>query len=271
MRFPGPELSRFSIATAVVFFMASAAGALLTNGIAGPVLLYGARPHSIIGVIGGMMTAALLAWLIPSNTTTYVRSAGWVAATLFAIAAALPSVIRERPLSVPLAVLHACVAPLLLSAIVVVSAYTWPGWEDSPEPIDLKSTPMIAMLADAAPFLTLLQISLGAAYRHKALGVMPHMAGAMLVALPLLIISVVLLQQFPKHVTIRPIAVSMMSILLLQVALGITAFVMRLLDFDTAPGFPHVAAAHVTVGALTLAVSVVGCVELRRCRVRSLD
>lgn len=268
MQFPGPELSRFGIATAVSSLLAIAAGALLTNGIVGPSIYLGAKPHTVIAMLSLSLTVALAIWLIPSNISSFVRTSGWVAVALFAVNVGLPAIIRERPLPIGLAVLHACVAPLLFSAIVIVAVYTWPGWEDRPQEIDLTNTPLLSTLADAAPFLTLIQIAMGAAYRHKAMGVMPHMAGAMLVALPLLIISVLLLQQFPKHATLRPLAIWMMTILLLQVALGIGAFVMRLLDFDTAPGFAHLAAGHVTVGALTLAVSVLGCIEMRRCRPR---
>jgi len=115
------------------------------------------------------------------------------------------------------------------------------------------------------PFLVIVQISLGAAYRHKVLGVMPHMAGAMLVVLPLLVVSVLLLQNFPAHPTLRPVAIAAMSVVLLQASLGIAAFVMRLMDFDTSKGFLFLAATHVCVGALTLAASVVLALEVRRC------
>ena len=195
-----------------------------------------------------------------------MRATSGTAVGLFAVDALLASVTQTRPLPLQLSLLHACLAPTFFSALVVVAAYTWPGWEDRPVVADLTGFALVAQMADAVPFLTVLQIALGAAYRHKAIGVMPHMAGAMLVALPLLIISVVLLQQFPKHASLRPLAISTMTILLLQVSLGIGAFVMRLLDFDTLPGFAYVAAGHVCAGALTLAASVVTCIELRRSR-----
>jgi heme A synthase len=91
------------------------------------------------------------------------------------------------------------------------------------------------------------------------------MAGAMVATLLLLVLTVQLLQNFPAHPTLRPVAIASMSVLLLQVTLGIAAFVMRLLDFDTNTGFVFLTAAHVCVGALTLAASVVMCLEVRRC------
>jgi hypothetical protein len=95
--------------------------------------------------------------------------------------------------------------------------------------------------------------------------VMPHMAGAMVATLLVLALSVQLVQNFPSHPTLRPIAIASMSVLLIQVTLGIAAFVMRLLDFDTNAGFMLIAAAHICSGALTLAASVVMCLEVRRC------
>jgi len=77
---------------------------------------------------------------------------------------------------------------------------------------------------------------------------------------------VLLLQSFPTHPTLKPIAIAAMSVLLLQVSLGIAVFVMRLMDFDTSNGFVFLAAAHVCAGALTLAASIVLAFEVRRCR-----
>lgn len=270
MRFPGPEVPRFAVGAASAALVAIAAGALLTNGIGGPALIYRMHPHTVLAIIAGALATALMVWLIPSNTPLWVRATSGTAVGLFAIDALLASVIQTRPLPLALSLAHACLAPMFFSALVVVAAYTWPGWEDRPFAADLSGFSLVAQMADVTPFLTVVQIALGAAYRHKALGVMPHMAGAMLVALPLLIISVVLLQQFPKHASIRPLAISTMSILLLQLSLGIGAFVMRLLDFDTLPGFAYVAAGHVCAGALTLAASVLTCIELRRCRPETL-
>jgi hypothetical protein len=107
----------------------------------------------------------------------------------------------------------------------------------------------------AAPALVLLQIILGAAYRHKAIGVMPHMAGAMLVAGLLLVVCTMVLQRFPQSAPLRNTAGALLAIVLLQVSLGIAVFVMRLLDVETTPAFLPLAVTHVTVASLVLAAT----------------
>ena len=68
--------------------------------------------------------------------------------------------------------------------------------------------------------LVLIQIVLGVAYRHKQTGVLPHIGWAVVVALALLTLPVMLLQQFGQHPSLRPAALAVLSIALLQVRWG---------------------------------------------------
>lgn len=263
MHMPGPELPRFATATAVVTLLLIALGAV--EGGADTALL-NSRYHVYLAVIAGAMTAVLLMWLSPANLKSWLRATGWVALGLFLIDSAIMSMTTKPPVDAVLAIPHAIVAPLFLAALVVIAVYTAIDGFTAAEPIDTMAAPLVPIAAQWAPLLVICQIAMGALYRHKVWGVMPHMAGAMVVTLVLLMLAVVLLQNFPAHPTLRPMAIAAMSVLLLQVTLGIGAFVMRLLDFDTSDGFVYLAAGHVCVGALTLAASVVLSIEVRRCR-----
>lgn len=143
-------------------------------------------------------------------------------------------------------IVHACLAPVFFSACVAIAT-------GSPSQAAGRST--LRLIIRASPALVLLQIVLGAAYRHKAIGVMPHMAGAMLVAGLLLVLCTIVLQRFPQSPPLRTTAGTLLGIVLLQVSLGIAVFVMRLLDVETAPAFLPLAVAHVTAGSLTLAAT----------------
>jgi len=103
------------------------------------------------------------------------------------------------------------------------------------------------------PPLVLVQIAFGAAYRHKVWGVMPHIAGAMIVAFLILVLCMMLMQQRPS---LRKPAIAAMSVVLVQVTLGILSFILRMLDMDTGIWFTVSTVAHVTVGAATLAATV---------------
>jgi hypothetical protein len=102
-----------------------------------------------------------------------------------------------------------------------------------------------------------LQIALGAAYRHDMTSVMPHMAVAMGVAFLALIVSSVVLQNFSRPTSLRRAAGVLISIVLTQVSLGITAFVLLVLNTAGTLAFVAVTVGHVAVGAATLASSVV--------------
>jgi hypothetical protein len=158
---------------------------------------------------------------------------GWIA-----IAVAALEFIPASP------IFHACLAPVLLAIVILIRTEPPPATE---------SPGGLGWLAMLTPPLVLMQIAFGAAYRHKVWGVMPHLAGAMTVACLVLILCVLLLQRRPL---LRRPAVIAMSIVLAQVSLGITAFVLRMLDLDAGPSFRVISSAHVTLGAATLAATV---------------
>jgi hypothetical protein len=116
----------------------------------------------------------------------------------------------------------------------------------------------------ATPPVVLLQIVLGAAYRHDMTSVMPHIAVAMGVAFLALIVCSVVLQNFPEPKSMRLAAGALIAIVLTQVCLGIGAFVMLLLGAASTAAFVLVTVAHVMVGASTLAASVVMAMQVWR-------
>jgi hypothetical protein len=141
-------------------------------------------------------------------------------------------------------IFHACLAPALLAIVILIRVESPPAAEPPGG---------LGWLAMLTPPLVLMQIAFGAAYRHKVWGVMPHLAGAMTVAFLVLILCMMLMQQRPY---LRKPAVIAMSIVLVQVSLGITSYILRLLDLDTGLLFTVFSTAHVTVGAATLAATV---------------
>jgi hypothetical protein len=158
-------------------------------------------------------------------------------------------------------IVHACLSPVFFSACVVIGL----GGEVCQPVSGLAARRSgLRLLVKSAPFLVLLQIILGAAYRHKAIGVMPHMAGAMLVTGLLLVVCTIVLERLPPSPPLRTTAGTLLGIVLLQVSLGIGVFVMRLLDVESSPAFLSAAVAHVTVGSVTLAATTVLAIRFDR-------
>jgi heme A synthase len=269
MHFPSPGVSRLAWVTAGLTLLTMAAGAVLTTDffltLPAATVASAGRIHEDAALLAGGMTLLLAIWLQPTNTRSWLRLIAWGAVGVVAVDAALSELQVRAALPAWQSIAHAWLAPLLVACLAAVACFTTPEWQAEPDAVDLKEWPFIPAAAKAAPVIVLLQILMGAAYRHKEWGVMPHMAGAMLVAAALLVIPVMLLQQYPNHPSLKPISIAAMSIALVQVTLGIAALVMRLLDFDADTGFIALSAAHVCVGALTLAASLVLAIEITRC------
>jgi heme A synthase len=161
-------------------------------------------------------------------------------------------------------VLHAFVAQIFFAAVASLALFTSAYWEKSAEPFDAKHWPALVPLASLTPFLVVIQIALGAGYRHKAFGVMPHMGGAMLVTMTILCLCVFVMQSLPGNRSLGKASMTALIVTLIQVTLGVVVFVMGLLDVDNTLAAIVSAAAHVSTGALTLAASSFLAIQIRR-------
>lgn len=159
---------------------------------------------------------------------------------------------------------HAILAAVTFSGTAVLALVTSPGWNREPEFVKDGGWPSMRSMGKVTPVLILIQIALGAAFRHGALGILPHLAGAMLIALLILLMCVFVLQQFPKHALLKNGAILLGVVGSVQVALGFMAFVLRMIDDAGAAVILTSSVAHVATGSLTLASSVVLATIIRR-------
>jgi heme A synthase len=199
--------------------------------------------HRWAGAVVGLLTLGLSIWL---------RRLGWV---LFALAVAL---------AITRGAAHAFLAQLFFAAMVAIALVTSSGWKREPEMVDDMSTPPLRSCALVMVALVVLQVALGAAVRHKAMGPTWHIVGALVVALAILLVGVLVLNQCPTHRTLRPCAIIMMTIAGAQVFLGFAAFIVRMMADESTLPVVISTVAHVTTGALTLAATVVVTLQIRR-------
>ena len=211
-----------------------------------------------------LLTLGVVLWLIFKDPRPQARRLGWIT---LAIAVLQDSVGHAAVLSaIPrtAGIAHACLAPLFFAAVVAIAVVTSPAWGRGPELVFDYGWPSMRSLAIMTPVLVLLQIALGAAFRQKALTLLPHVLGAMFVALVILLESIFVLQQFPAHRALRPAAKTLLGVAFGQVFLGITALIMKSMADDTEPAVIVTVAAHVTGGAVTLATTIVLSILIRR-------
>lgn len=237
-------MNKLAVGVAVCALVAIGLGASLTSAIR---VAPGASPlaHTVLGWAVAALTLGLALWLR--------RIQGWIALGL----AIVESLLAGKP------VLHALIAPIFFSAVVAVCVVTSENWQLPPQPVEALWGPL-KTLAIAAPVLVVMQIGLGAAFRHNAMGVVSHIGNAMIVLLVILVAGVFVLRQYPENRTLRPAALALVIITGVQVLLGFTVYLVLLTTDQKNPALMMASAIHVVTGALTLAASVVLAMQVRR-------
>jgi len=264
-----PALHRPALFLAILALVVIVSGAYITSTEVAarlsqpdvfPALNQGLHRALAIGLT--LLTLAFAIWTAITAAPKWIRWLSWSGVATLALAAALG--LRTPPLSPAAAVRHALLAHLFLAIIAVIVVGTSAAWSRPPELADGPRKPLLKPAAIATPPFVLLQIALGALYRHDIASVLPHMAIAMGVTFLAIIVSSVVLQNYPRPAALRRAAVALISIVLAQVCLGIAAFLLLLLNYAGTPYFIPVTVAHVTVGAAALAASVVMGIEVSR-------
>ncbi len=257
-----PWLFRLAILLAIAALLLIIDGAMV-----GP----GAQPtpaaisaHRITATAVSLLTLVVTLWLIFKDQRPLARRLAWITLAIAVLQDSVghAAVFTLVPMTAGIA--HALMAPLFFAATVAIVMVTSPAWSRGPEHASDYGWPSMRSLAILTPILVLLQIWLGAAFRQKALTLLPHVLGAMFVALAILLESVFVLQQFPTHRALRPAAKTLLGVAFGQVFLGLTALIMKSMADDTAAPVLITVAAHVTGGALTLATTVVLSILIRR-------
>jgi heme A synthase len=236
-------------------FLTVLAGALVTTEReAPPPPALPVKIHLGLAVIAAALLATLAIWLVAAGRRA------WGGFLLVLVAAQGAG--GEFPVAIP----HAILAQILFATAVAAAACTSKTWQQGPDIVLDHGWPSLRSMASAAPVLVLAQVTLGAAYRHKAIGLTWHIVGAMVVVLAVLIVGMCVMQGCGKHRALRPAGIALLSIVLAQVLLGIAALTAEMLASDNTAPLPVILStvAHVAVGAATLAASLVLAIQVRR-------
>jgi hypothetical protein len=96
------------------------------------------------------------------------------------------------------------------------------------------------------------------------MGVATHIIGPLVVTIVILLLGVLVTQQFPEHRTLRPAAKELMGITFVQVMLGLGACITRMMAEEASPAVVIPSVAHVATGSLTLGATVFLALEIGR-------
>jgi hypothetical protein len=191
----------------------------------------------------------------------FARTALWLTFTSLVLSGITGWISHASPGRI---VWHAVFSHLAVALATVAAVLTSPSWSQPAKSISAEPWNALRPAAQLTPPIVLFQIAMGALYRHQILGVMPHMLGAMVVAILTLVVSVTLIQHFGDHPQLKSAASALIAVVLAQVCLGIAAFLMLLLGAGNTSAFVWVTTGHVGVGSLTFAASVVAGMQARR-------
>jgi cytochrome c oxidase assembly protein subunit 15 len=215
--------------------------------------------HRMVATTVGMLTIGLAIWLARAEQRRWLRRLGWIALAAVIAQGLLGGMTVIFMLPKPVSISHACLAQLFFSTTVLIALFTSAEWAQPRRMVEDTGAPNLHLLAIAVPICVLAQLALGAAARHRALGVLPHVIGAAVVTG---VILWMVLRVLIGHSDVRPLrrtALSLLVIAVSQVFLGIAAYMSRIATMDAPQPMAVMVGftvAHVAVGALTMAGSV---------------
>jgi cytochrome c oxidase assembly protein subunit 15 len=276
-------LHRYAIFVAFATFLLIIAGALVTSNDAalsvpswptplhwpaamGPGGKYELGHRAVAGTVT-VLTFLLALWLWRAEPRRWVRRMGAVAVLAIVAQAILGGVTVLLDLPVLVSVGHACLGQLSFCIAVSLAFFTHPDWRWDEPSIEDGRRPSLRQLATATVALVFLQLILGAAFRHNGLGIIPHLIGAALVTVAILWLWARVLSSPWQEPRLKRPATLLGGLLVLQLALGVASYVLKLSARNAPQPLPpvvNVTTAHVAVGALVLATSVVVALQAYR-------
>jgi cytochrome c oxidase assembly protein subunit 15 len=268
---------RFATAAACCTVLLLMAGALVTSNDAAdsvpdwplaygkiiPPLVGGIRyefAHRVIAGIVALLTLALAIWLNRNDTRTWARRLGWTALALV-VAQALLGAFRVLEGHAALsATAHAILAQIFFISVVSLSLFTSSWWQFDVPLLEDSGSPRLRSLAAWTTGAIFAQLILGAAFRHGAFGIGPHLFGAGVVTVMVVWTGRAAKKRFARIPAIRRSVTWLHATFGTQILLGGAAYWAILASRGAPqPGLTYVilSVAHVLVGALTLAASVI--------------
>jgi cytochrome c oxidase assembly protein subunit 15 len=215
------------------------------------------------------LTLTIALWTLLVEQRRWLR---WLAVAAFStvIAQAILgglTVLFFQPPAVSTA--HATVAQTFFCIAVAIALFTGRKWvEEQPQVEFDQRLPRLFTLTLLSIFVLYVQLILGGMFRHHGMSWWPHVVNAVIVSFVLTWTAIRALSVYSRIEAVRRPAIIMLSLLITQLCLGFTAFLTRVAwGKDTVqPELPMVAAtvAHVAVGALLLATTVVLAIQVWR-------
>ena len=273
-----PWLHRYAVLVACSTFVLIIAGALVTSNDAGlsvpdwptsfgsfrmPRMVGGVlyeHGHRMIAGTVGILTILLALWLWLKESRRWVRWLGLAAVLAVVAQAVLGGITVLFYLPAAVSTGHAVLAQIFFCLTSSLALFTSAGWRwDAPQRgVEDASRVSIHVLAVATTGAILIQLVLGAAFRHSGFGIAPHLVGAGVVALLAAWTVGRVLIKFSDVPGLLRMGLVLGGLLLVQLFLGLGSYVMKMEARHAPQPLPpvvRITTTHVAVGALVLVAS----------------
>jgi heme a synthase len=271
-----------------VTFLLIVAGALVTSNDAGlsvpdwptsfgslykiPHLVGGVKfehTHRMIAQFVGFLSIILAVWTWRTDPRRWMKYLGASALGLVIAQGILGGLTVLFYLPPAISSAHAALAQTFFCVVVLIAVFTGRNWvEEVPQIETGELRPSLFTLALLSILVLYVQLILGAMFRHHGLSWWPHVLNAGIVAIVLAWTAVRALSRYSAIDSVRRHAITMLALMIAQLCLGFVAFLTRVAWGHDAvqPELPMVVStvAHVAVGALLLATTVVLAVQVWR-------
>jgi len=223
--------------------------------------------HRMVASTVGFMTIILAVWLWRADGRMWMKKLGLAALAGVIAQGILGGMTVLFLLPKPVSISHACLAQLFFSTTCAIALFTSQSWRRGADLVDSRgwaSRPGAVLWVPAA---VLAQLALGAAFRHKAVNLVPHAAGAAVVTGVVCWAAVHLLVHYQRHDALRRTAAALLAVVLAQVFLGVGAYMSRVATAEDPQPMPVMVVftvLHVAVGAVAMAMSVLTAIQVHR-------
>jgi cytochrome c oxidase assembly protein subunit 15 len=294
---PNQTLHKYAVFTACSTFLLLIAGALVTSNDAGlsvptwPLAWGSVTPpmvggivyewsHRVIAASVGFLTIILAAWLWVAEKRAWMRWLG-LAALGGVIAQGILGGLTVRMYQPPaVSAAHATLAQLFFSTVVAIAFFTSAWWQsDLPERVralpgggytcsppevgacenmEDAGAPRVRSLVLWTIAAVFLQLILGAAFRHKGFGIIPHLIGAVIVTILVFMTAGALKRRFSTAQPLRKCARLLHILIGVQLLLGGGAWWSRVVAArfpQPIPVMVTLTVVHTVTGALLLATT----------------
>jgi heme a synthase len=225
--------------------------------------------HRMIAQVAGLLTIILAVWAGRTEKRRWLRILAYAAVGTVILQGILGGITVLYYLPPAVSSAHAALAQTFFCIAVAVAVFTGRKWIEEVPRTELDSRrPSLFQLTLLSILVLYVQLALGAMFRHHGLSWWPHVLNAAIVSFVLAWTAIRAISVYSQVDAIRRPAVIMIALLITQLCLGFAAFLTRVAWGRDAvqPELPMVIStvAHVAVGALLLATTVVLAIQVWR-------